>query len=216
MVSRSTNVTCHGCGALFLGGSGAAKWCPRCKKARKLKPCKICGKGFRRDSRAERCPSCRRGTCSLFGCSRPIHAQDWCRRHYKQKMQGQIPHLIDLDLTGRQRLLAHCTIRSSGCWEWNGSVIRSTNGRPYGRMTLGGGRIDSTHRLSYETWVGPIPPGETIHHKCNNTLCFRPEHLELATHRVNVGEMFARRALEARIKFLEAEVARLQNLEGST
>lgn len=38
-----------------------------------------------------------------------------------------------------------------------------------------------THRLAYETWVGPILEGLTIDHTCFNKRCIRPEHLEAVT-----------------------------------
>ena len=50
----------------------------------------------------------------------------------------------------------------------------------------------------------------TVHHKCANRACCNPEHLELATNRENVAEMFARKAYEARIAELEEEVAALK------
>jgi hypothetical protein len=108
------------------------------------------------------------------------------------------------------RLFRWRTIDDNGCWIWNGTgtagyglITASLPGRPKKRGYL-------VHRLAYEHWVGPIPPGETVHHKCNVRLCFNPEHLELATHRENLGEMFARRALLQRIASLEAEVAELR------
>jgi len=36
----------------------------------------------------------------------------------------------------------------------------------------------SVHRIIYEYVYGEIPEGFEIHHKCNNPLCFNPEHLE--------------------------------------
>lgn len=34
------------------------------------------------------------------------------------------------------------------------------------------------HRHIYEQCFGEIPEGYQVHHKCNNTLCINPEHLE--------------------------------------
>jgi hypothetical protein len=75
----------------------------------------------------------------------------------------------------------------------------------YGRVRRGRSWA-MAHRFIYASLVGPINPGETIHHKCAHTLCINPAHLEPATSRANVGEMFARRALEAQVAALEALV----------
>ena len=49
-----------------------------------------------------------------------------------------------------------------------------------------------TNRLSYETWVGPIPEGMVIRHKCDNPPCINPEHLELGTMKDNSQDMVQR------------------------
>jgi hypothetical protein len=95
--------------------------------------------------------------------------------------------------------------KSGDCWVWQGA--KSDNG--YGSITLGN-KSFRAHRLAYETFIGEIPNGMTVHHKCANRACCNPEHLELATNRENVAEMFARKAYEARIAELEEEVAALK------
>jgi HNH endonuclease len=87
----------------------------------------------------------------------------------------------------------------NGCIHWIGS--RDQSG--YGALGSGNG---SAHRWAYTVFKGPIPAGQTIHHKCANRLCVNPDHLEQATHRENVGEMFARKAYEARITELETQL----------
>lgn len=75
----------------------------------------------------------------------------------------------------RDRLLLGITRVPSGCWEWPiGEVQR------YGSMTIDG-RSHLAHRVSYETFRGPIPNGLEIDHLCRNTRCVNPAHLEAVT-----------------------------------
>lgn len=57
-------------------------------------------------------------------------------------------------------------IDAAGCWVW----LKGKNkaGYPWGY----------THRRYWEAANGPRPDGWHIHHKCKNTACVNPEHLE--------------------------------------
>lgn len=68
------------------------------------------------------------------------------------------------------------TVSESGCWEWN--AYRDPNG--YGKARYKG-RTRSTHRLAYESIVGPVPDGLQLDHLCRNRACCNPEHLEPVT-----------------------------------
>lgn len=94
--------------------------------------------------------------------------------------------------------------KTDTCWNWTGD---KQNG--YGRIKLNN-KKQLSHRVAYETWVGPIPSGTSVHHKCANPSCCNPEHLQLATQRDNMAEMFARKSYESRIAELEARVAELE------
>jgi hypothetical protein len=78
----------------------------------------------------------------------------------------------------------------NGCMNWIGCF---SNGR-YGAF-ITGSRKDGTrkrytsHRLSYELFVGEIPKGLCVLHKCDNTKCVNPEHLFLGTQRDNMKDM---------------------------
>jgi len=79
----------------------------------------------------------------------------------------------------RQRLMTSAAIEpDSGCWLWRGQISNSG----YGRIMFSGadGRaMESAHRASYLTFVGPIPVGTLIRQRCGNRLCINPEHLEV-------------------------------------
>lgn len=67
-----------------------------------------------------------------------------------------------------------------GCRVWTRAIQR--NG--YGCMSLDGKRY-LAHRVSYETFIGPIPDGAVIDHLCRNRACILPAHLEPVTHAEN-------------------------------
>lgn len=52
-------------------------------------------------------------------------------------------------------------------------------------MKVAGRRV-MVHRVSYETFIGPIPKGLEIDHLCRVKVCANPEHLEAVTHQENV------------------------------
>lgn len=76
------------------------------------------------------------------------------------------------------------TIKVSGeCWEWQGYRID----KGYGRLRHEGGK-KLAHRVSYEAFVGAIPDGMCVLHKCDNPPCVNPDHLFLGTNLDNVKD----------------------------
>ena len=73
------------------------------------------------------------------------------------------------------------TDRSGECWLWLGRLDRFG----YGRITVNK-QSAKAHRVSYETFVGPIPAGLQIDHLCRVRHCVRPQHLEPVTAKVNM------------------------------
>ena len=76
----------------------------------------------------------------------------------------------------RWRLFAAKFTAGDDCWEWVAGKI----GNGYGQLRMGDG-VQYAHRVSYETFVGPIPDELEISHLCMNKSCVRPSHLEPVT-----------------------------------
>lgn len=45
--------------------------------------------------------------------------------------------------------------------------------------TFRDGKVRYAHRLAWEDANGPIPPGLTVHHRCEQRRCVNPDHMEL-------------------------------------
>jgi hypothetical protein len=86
-----------------------------------------------------------------------------------------------VDKTGRG-----LSFEGTPCWLWTGGT--TPNGA-YGVWHRRANRKILTllpHRTAYELMVGGISAGYTIDHKCRNTLCVNPAHLEPVPHIVNL------------------------------
>jgi hypothetical protein len=85
------------------------------------------------------------------------------------------------------------------CWIWTGLTNAGTkNNRkwPYGQMRVKVGdrwRLVAAHRLAWQFERGAIPPGLWVLHRCDNTLCVRPDHLFLGNAQANTDDMKAKR-----------------------
>ena len=77
--------------------------------------------------------------------------------------------------------------RGDGCWLWQASVTADG----YGRMGIGGpgNKRMLAHRVAWQLYVGKIPDGMLVLHKCDNPPCCNPKHLFLGTDADNARDM---------------------------
>lgn len=89
---------------------------------------------------------------------------------------------------------------NTGCWFW----LWQLNNGGYGIVGLRRHRKMLAHRLSYESFVGPIPPALDIDHLCRTRSCVNPEHLQPVTRSENL-----RRGLGPRLTSLRHKGVRI-------
>jgi hypothetical protein len=76
--------------------------------------------------------------------------------------------------------------KTEGCWFWKGKSVRGNGYGNFGQL--------AAHRVSYMLFVGPIPDGYDIHHRCRVRMCVNPQHLEALPHHKHIAGITAENA----------------------
>ena len=122
-------------------------------------------------------------TCAVPECEKITTARGLCPMHYaRARKTGALPARP----TAADRFWAKVN-KSEGCWEWIGFRDRKGYGKFYGWPEMAGQQI--AHRIAYSLLVGPIPDGVLVDHKCHNTSCVNPDHLQLVDNKRNLENL---------------------------
>lgn len=215
--------TCR-CGVTFTPTHGRQRCCtPACRQpnhAKVEKRCDWCGascikyRGQQRYRGTYCGRACRdaairsdgEGSCELpddhwgrwFGASSEWPpAEPW--RHLRSGLRaavedGDRPAIV-------AAIRAKSIVTDVGCWEWQGIIKGGYPEARVGRRTL------AVHRVALEAHLGQPLGKQAAHHKCANSVCVNPEHLQPVTHAANAAEMLARTYMVSRIRDLEAALA---------
>lgn len=159
--------------------------------------------------------------CSIEGCGTRVYGRGWCEKHYTRWRRHGDPLKSDratTDMTVEQQLLfLSREDKTTGCRVWH----KTSHQNPYGVF-----KKQKPHRVAYETWVGPIPEGLIVRHKCDNPPCINPDHLETGTQADNIRDMVERgryrhgrkyrgpKHVRASLTAKEAEAIRLEHEKG--
>ncbi len=93
---------------------------------------------------------------------------------------------MDIDKL-KQRLANRYIIDpATNCWNWN-----SIGSNGYGQLTFEN-KHHQAHRASYLAFVGVIPKGMFVLHRCDVPSCINPNHLFLGTQSDNIKDMYSK------------------------
>lgn len=156
----------------------------------------------------------RTAKCSIDGCNNLVEKKHLCGMHYQRRKKHGDPLVVKKAPSRLQptidKLLRRLTpVKPEDCWEWQGR----TNAKGYGCLTINEMNEQLAHRVAYRLWVGDIPEGLGVLHKCDNRKCCNPNHFFLGTNTDNTRDMVNKR--RQRHKLNEEDVREIRDRSNS-
>lgn len=99
-------------------------------------------------------------------------------------------NLIDSKIDDETRLRFENKINKlseDGCWLWTSTK----NAKGYGLFSIDG-KKHKAHRLAYELYIGKIPEGMLVLHKCDRPSCVSPNCLWIGSHADNQSDKMSK------------------------
>lgn len=81
----------------------------------------------------------------------------------------------------------------SGCWIWLATTDPRSDHMSYGKFWINDLKKSiGAHRASWNIYMGPIPSGMIVLHRCDVPCCVNPNHLFLGTNKDNTKDMMTK------------------------
>lgn len=131
--------------------------------------------------------------CSIQECDNVLQATGLCYKHYKRKqIHGDVEHNYNSETACRARFWSNVAITSNPekCWIWQGKLNRDNYGKFWAKIF--GKSQTLAHRIAFYFYYGVDPKNSCCCHKCDNPRCVNPNHLFLATSRINQADKVAK------------------------
>ena len=131
--------------------------------------------------------------CKVDGCETRRARQGYCSQHYGYFARyGTATPNVKLKFHSKSldEAYEYGVIRKEGneCWGWK----HTTNNSGYGYFSSKGEKAIAAHRYSYEKYIGIIPDGLFVLHKCDNPPCSNPSHLFVGTNSDNIKDSYSK------------------------